>query len=121
MENSMEAQFQPDRLLKLREELNISRAEAARRMQLSHSGYANYEDDLRNPSAQVIFVMSLVFKTSVAYLTGQTDDPKPDQILIDVSDSDEIFDLLDRFKQLDKEEQDLVLKLIQILNSKKDS
>ncbi|MDU3176678.1 helix-turn-helix transcriptional regulator [Anaerococcus sp.] len=117
----MEAKFQPDRLLKLREELNISRAEAARRMQLSHSGYANYEDDLRNPSAQVIFVMSLVFKTSVDYLTGLTDDPKPDQILIDVGESDEIFVLLDNFKELDREEQGLVLDLIKILNDKKDS
>ena len=49
------------------------------------------------------------FNTSVAYLTGQTDNSKPNSYYIK-SDTDlELFQLFEKYKNIDKSDQSILL------------
>lgn len=91
----MSAQFQPGRLIERREVLGITKAEAARRLSLSKIGYCRYEYGDRTPSAQTLEVISQCFGTSVDYLVGLTDDPSPQQYVIEKESSPELFTLIE--------------------------
>ena len=83
----------PERLKAARENLGITMAEASRRMNLSKIGYCRYEYGDRTPSPQMTEMIAQTLHTSVAYLTGQTEDMNPDTILISRSESPELFQL----------------------------
>ena len=72
----------PERLKSARERLNLSKAEAARRIGLTAASYVRYEAGDRRPSPQVIISIAEKMNTSVAYLSGETDDISPDVINI---------------------------------------
>ena len=70
------------RLIHCREKLGITKQEAAKRMNMSQPAYLRYESGERTPSIHIIQVMADVLGTSVAYLTGKSDNPNPDSYLI---------------------------------------
>ena len=72
----------PERLKAAREQLNISKAEAARQIGLTAASYVRYEAGDRNPSLQVITSIAEKLGTSVAYLQGKTNDISPDVVSI---------------------------------------
>ena len=82
------------RLISAREHLGITKAEAARRLNLSSIGYCRYEYGDRTPSIQTLEVIAQCFGTSVAYLTGETDEFAPDKIVVDKNTNRELFNLL---------------------------
>lgn len=96
-----------------REKLGITKQEAAKRMQMSHPAYLRYESGERNPSIHVIQVMADILTTSVAYLTGKTDDPNPDSYLIKLDTEPELFHLIEKYKNSDIDMQNRLLSYLQ--------
>nr|MCR4611235.1 helix-turn-helix domain-containing protein [Lachnospiraceae bacterium] len=72
----------PERLKSAREQQNLSKAEAARRIGLTSASYVRYEAGDRSPSPQVLMSIAEKLDTSVAFLSGETDDISPDLIII---------------------------------------
>ena len=97
MENNIIA----ERIIAARENLGITKAEASRRLNLSKIGYCRYEYGERTPSVQTLEVIAQCFNTSVAYLTGETDDIEPDQIVISKSKNPEMFALVKSLSSTD--------------------
>ena len=87
-----------ERLIACRKKLGLTKQEAAIQMKLSQPAYLRYESGERNPSIHVIYYMAHILGTSAAYLTGKTDNPNPDNYLIDSKDDFELFSLVDWYK-----------------------
>ena len=103
------------RLINCREKLGITKQEAAKRMQMSQPAYLRYESGERTPSIHVIHVMADVLATSVAYLTGQTDNPNPDSYLIKLDTDPELFHLIEKYKNSDVEMKNRLLSYLLVL------
>ena len=69
----MECKTVSDRIKTARENLGITKAEAARRLNLTYIGYCRYEYGDRTPSSQTLELIAQCYGTSVDYLTGKTD------------------------------------------------
>ena len=101
------------RLINCREKLGITKQEAARRMQMSQPAYLRYESGERTPSIHVIQVMADILDTSVAYLTGQTDNPNPDSYLIKLDTEPELFQFIEKYKSSDTNMRNRLLSYLQ--------
>ena len=97
----MSNQLIPERLRAARENIGITMAEAARRLNLSKIGYCRYEYGDRTPSPQTVEVIARVFETSVAFLTGESEEMAPDFILIDKNGNPELFELVQSLSAYD--------------------
>ena len=106
----------PERLKTARENLGISMAEAARRLNLSKIGYCRYEYGDRTPSPQTIDVIARVFGTSVAYLVGDSEDISPDFITIRKNETPELFELVQSLSDYDAATQKRILAYAKKLN-----
>ena len=94
--------FMPERLVALRTAQGITRAEAARRLNMSAMGYGRYEKGERTPSYQTVSFMAQFFNTSTDYLYGLSDDAAPLSITLRAADDPDLF-LLVRTAQADKD------------------
>ena len=90
-----------ERLIYCRKKLGITKQEAARRMQLSQPAYLRYESGERTPSIHVISFMANILNTSVDFLIGKTDDPKPNKYLIDTNSNPELFTFIELYNSSD--------------------
>ena len=97
----MKTELLPDRLIAIREQLELNKAKAAARIGLSPIGYLRYEQGLRLPTPQMTEIIALRLNTSVDYLTGATDDPSADQLLISRKENQELFEILMEFQSGD--------------------
>ena len=88
--------FIPERLKEIREERNLSKAAAARMLNLSKMGYLRYETGDRTPSYQTIVFMA-------EYLTGKEDTPEPREYIISKTDDPELFALIQDMMDTKKE------------------
>lgn len=86
--------FSPKRLETIRTGLNISKSEAARRMNTTSMAYGRYENGDRVPSYQVIQYMAEIFGTSYEYLCCMTDDPAPGAVVIRKDLDPDLFELI---------------------------
>ena len=84
----------PERLISARERLHLSKAEAARMTGLTATSYVRYEAGDRCPSPQVVMTIAEKLGTSVAFLSGETDDISPDVISIHKKDNPLMFKLI---------------------------
>ena len=84
----------PERLKSARENLNLSKAEAARKIGLTAASYVRYEAGDRSPSPQVLTSIAEKLNTSVAYLSGNTDDISSDVISIYKTNNPILFELI---------------------------
>ncbi len=108
-----------ERLICCREKLGITKQEAAKRMQMSQPAYLRYESGERTPSIHVIQVMADVLGTSVAYLTGESDNPKPDRYIIKSNSEPKLFELIKAYRNVDTETQKrLMTYLLQFIKVK---
>jgi transcriptional regulator with XRE-family HTH domain len=96
-------QFIPERLIELRKELGITRAEAARRLNMSAMGYGRYERGERTPSYQTVSYIANAFSTTTGYLYGISDEKTPGTITINSSDDPELFSFVKTIQQADAE------------------
>ena len=106
-----------ERITAARENLGISKAEAARRLNLSKIGYCRYEYGDRVPSPQTLEVIARVFGTSVAYLSGESEDMSPDFIMINKKENPELFELIKVLSVYDTERQNRLLAYAKKLNA----
>ena len=90
----MNEQLLSERIKIARENIGITKAEAARRLNLSKIGYCRYEYGERTLSIQTLEVIARCFNTSIDYLTGKSDDITPDQVIISKKDNSIIFELV---------------------------
>jgi len=92
----------PERLTSVREHLNLTKAEAARRIGLTAASYVRYEAGDRSPSPQVLMSIAGKLETSVAFLSGKTDDISSDIVSI-YKDSDPLlFELIKSTQNADE-------------------
>ena len=91
----------PERLIFAREQLNLSKAEASRRIGLTAASYVRYEAGARSPSPQVIRSIAEKLETSVAFLSGETDDISPDIITIQKNDTPILFEFIKNVQKAD--------------------
>ena len=91
----------PERLIFAREQLNLSKAEASRRIGLTAASYVRYEAGARSPSPQVIRSIAEKLETSVAFLSGETDDISPDIITIQKNDTPILFEFVKNVQKAD--------------------
>lgn len=91
------------RITTARERLGISKAEAARRLNLSPIGYCRYEYGDRTPSVQTLEIIAQCFGTSVDYLTGKTDDFEATKLVIDKQTAPELYNLLELAQNADSD------------------
>lgn len=108
------------RLINCRQKLGITKQEAARRLQMSQPAYLRYESGERTPSIHVIHVMADVLATSVAYLTGQTNNPNPDSHLIRLDTEPELFQLIEKYRESDTKTKDRLLTYLHKINNQED-
>ena len=97
--------FKAERLIQIREQLGMNKAEAARKLNMSAMGYGRYENGQRKPSFQTVCFIASTFNTTSDYLYGLTDDPSPCTITISSSENPELFSLvnsLQKDKNLEK-------------------
>lgn len=87
--------FCPERLIQVRESLNISKAEAARRLNVSAMAYGRYEKGEREPSYQSVCYIAQVFHCNVDFLYGVSDDMDFDYITISRSEAPELYTLVE--------------------------
>lgn len=90
--------FCPDRLIQLRTSLNITKSEAARRLNISAMAYGRYEKGEREPSYQTVCFIAQTFGSNIDFLYGITSDPSPDTIQINASESPLLFELIKHVK-----------------------
>ena len=108
--------FSTDNLIKVRNHLGITKAEAARRLNMSAMGYGRYEKGEREPSFQTVSFIAKTFGTSTDYLYGITDAPNAKSVTIEYDHNPELFDLVQTYLSDEKKAQRLLVyfkKLIQ--------
>lgn len=112
----MNKQLKPERLREIRKSLNITMAEASRKLNLSKIGYCRYEYGERTPSTQTVELIAQCFNTSVDYLAGLSNDPKPKKIIIDKEKNEELFVLVEHIQNCDSEQLNRLMKYFKNMN-----
>lgn len=91
-------QFDPKRLIHIREKMGINKAEAARRLNMSAMGYGRYEKGEREPSFQTLSFIAETFGTTTDYLYGLSEDSCASVITISMNEEPELFLLAESLK-----------------------
>lgn len=112
----MEEILIPERLKTVREKEGITMAEASRRLNLSKIGYCRYEYGERTPSIQTVEIIAQCFGTSVDYLTGVTDNPAPDYVIVSKRKAPELYELVKKCMDSDEKQTRRLLAYMEILN-----
>ena len=86
--------FYPERLQQVRAALKITKAEAARRLNISAMAYGRYEKGEREPSYQSVCYIAQTFHCNPDYLYGLSDEMNADYIMISRSENPELYSLL---------------------------
>lgn len=86
--------FQPERLIQVRRSLNINKAEAARRLNISAMAYGRYEKGEREPSYQSVCFIAQKFYCNTDFLYGISDEMFSEYITISRSESPELYSLI---------------------------
>ena len=94
--------FKPERLIYLREQLGITKAEAARRLNMSAMGYGRYERGEREPSYQTVSFIALQLGSSVEYLYGETDKEGLSSITVSAENNPDLFEVVQHCLNDDK-------------------
>lgn len=86
--------FCPERLIKVRNSLNINKAEAARQLNISAMAYGRYEKGEREPSYQSVCFIAQTFHCNIDFLYGISDEMNSDYIVISRTESPELYSLI---------------------------
>lgn len=62
-----------ERILNLRKELNLNQKELAEKTDITEASLSRYENNLREPKAEIVIKISEVLGCSTDYLLGRTD------------------------------------------------
>jgi transcriptional regulator with XRE-family HTH domain len=109
------------RLKKLREQKGLSQRELAKKVNIAHSTLGMYEIGEREPDFKITSRLASYLGTSIDYLVGNSDDPRPVEEITDahqriedaLADDPDAEDLLNFWMEL-KEREDLFLLFKQV-------
>lgn len=104
-----------DRILTIRKELNISQKELADKVGITEASLSRYENNLREPRAEILGKIAIALGVSTDYLLGQTDIQNPQDYKLVKSLAGDDPELLEILKKFAKRE-DLKVILKQLLN-----
>ncbi|MCI9514396.1 MAG: helix-turn-helix transcriptional regulator, partial [Oscillospiraceae bacterium] len=65
------------RIRHLREDHDWSQTELAQKLGMSQTGYSKYETGENDVPTAILIQLAEIYQTSVDYLLGRTDDPRP--------------------------------------------
>ncbi len=65
------------RIRDLREDRDLNQTQVAKMLMMSQTGYSKYETGENDIPTAVLIKLSRFYGTSIDYLLGETDDPKP--------------------------------------------
>lgn len=65
------------RLRDLREDHDLAQTQVAKLLNMSQTGYSKYETGENDVPTQVLLQLADYYHTSVDYLLGRTDEPRP--------------------------------------------
>jgi transcriptional regulator with XRE-family HTH domain len=85
-----------ERLRKLRLKHKLTQKQVADYLGISESGYGYYEQGRNEPSLKALKLLATKYNVSVAYLTGETDDPQPQ---LTAKDEQDIAKRMEKIKQ----------------------
>ena len=91
--------FHPERLLQLRTSLNINKAEAARRLNISAMAYGRYEKGEREPSYQTVCFIAQTFHCNIDFLYGNSEKMEEDYVIVSSSETPELYALVTLLKE----------------------
>ncbi len=100
--------FCPERLIQLRTSLNINKAEAARRLNISAMTYGRYEKGEREPSYQSVCFIAQTFHCNIDFLYGLSDKMDADYFIVSRSESPELYSVV----QISKNNNNLSSRLL---------
>ncbi|TVY01091.1 helix-turn-helix domain-containing protein [Paenibacillus cremeus] len=90
-----------DRIAKLREKHSLTQEGLSSKLGITRASLSHYENNRREPTYETIAAIANIFKVSIDYIIGRTDDPHQvlDNDLRDFDDSMELSDskTLERF------------------------
>lgn len=79
------------RITELRQKKEMSQEELAKLLHVDQSTVSYYENGKKHPSYEVLQKLASIFHTSIDYLLGRTDDPRPvEEIVEEAKHSPEI-------------------------------
>lgn len=90
--------FCPERLIQLRTSLNINKAEAARRLNISAMAYGRYEKGEREPSYQSVCYIAQTFHCNIDYLYGISDQMEADYVIVSSLETPKLYALVNLTK-----------------------
>lgn len=90
--------FCPERLIQVRTSLKISKAEAARRLNISAMAYGRYEKGEREPSYQSVCYIAQTFNCNIDFLYGNSEQMECDYILVS-PETPELYSLVEIAKK----------------------
>jgi transcriptional regulator with XRE-family HTH domain len=110
------------RLRALREEQGRTQTQMAELFKVSRQVYANYENEINQPSLQTLIIMADYFECSLDYLLGRSDDFGNVTVLPDYSHrenfSAEERTLFKTFRELSEEDKKTLLEYADFLQAK---
>ncbi len=65
------------RIKDLREDKDLSQKDIAKILNMSQTGYSKYEVGTNDIPTKILISLSIFYNTSVDYILGLTDNPKP--------------------------------------------
>ncbi len=65
------------RIRDLREDHDMNQTELAKKLNMSQTGYSKYETGENDIPTKILIELADFYNTSVDYLLGRTDNPKP--------------------------------------------
>ena len=90
--------FCPERLIQVRTSLKISKAEAARRLNISAMAYGRYEKGEREPSYQSVCYIAQTFNCNIDFLYGNSNQMECDYFLVS-PETPELYSLVEIAKK----------------------
>ena len=104
-----------DRLRERRKCLKFTKKIVAEKAGISAQAYAYLEAGERAASYAVALLLSLALQTSIAYLTGETDNSAPDRILLKIDDAEDISALISGYRHLSPDDKRLIRDMVEKL------
>jgi transcriptional regulator with XRE-family HTH domain len=100
----MYADVFPSRLKKSREYFGVTQREAAKALKISQSSYGNYEAGHREPSLEMLAMISKLFGVSVEWLIGLSSDSGVNAMrqVIEEREREKILKKMEKEAELDR-------------------
>ena len=112
MRKQGEKGFIPERLIDIRTKLGLSAAETARRTGLTSTMIYKYETGIVEPTGSTLRVLALYLGTSTAYLCGDTDNPEPEEVIVNVCGDMDFAAFLHDYGDLTNRQRKLINEIV---------